>query len=163
KIEAGKLELHRTAVDLPEMFKGIIATSIGLVKDKPVQIRPDYPDNLPQVWADPIRVRQIILNLMSKACKFTHSGSIPLQAHPEGDCVQISVIDTGIGIPDKALHHIFDRFQQAEQDTEKHYGGTGLGLDISKQLAQMHDGDLSVQSVLGQGSQFTFTLPILTA
>jgi CheY-like chemotaxis protein len=74
--------------------------------------------------------------------------------------VDIAVIDTGIGIPEKALPHIFDRFQQAEHDTDKHYGGTGLGLDISRRLARMHGGELSVTSVVGQGSTFSFALPI---
>jgi signal transduction histidine kinase/CheY-like chemotaxis protein len=160
KIESGKLELHHGVVDLIKEFKGIIATSIGLVKDKPIQIRPDFPDDLPLAWADPTRVRQIILNLMSNAIKFTQTGSVSLHAHVEDQKIVISVIDTGIGIAEKALPHIFDRFAQAERDTDKNFGGTGLGLDISKQLAQMHDGDLTVQSTLGQGSIFTFTLQI---
>jgi signal transduction histidine kinase/ActR/RegA family two-component response regulator len=163
KIEAGKLELHNESVGLPELFRGIIATSIGLAKDKPIQIRPDFPQDLPRVWADPMRVRQIILNLMSNAVKFTQTGSVTLQARVIDNKVQISVIDTGIGIPEKALAHIFDRFQQAENDTDKHFGGTGLGLDISRQLARMHGGDLSVTSRVGHGSTFSFTLSITDA
>jgi signal transduction histidine kinase/CheY-like chemotaxis protein len=162
KIEAGKLELHWTAVDLVREFKGILATSVGLAKDKPIQIRPDFPENLPFAWADPTRVRQILLNLMSNAIKFTHTGSVTLHAHAEGETLYISVIDTGIGISEKAIAHIFDRFEQAERDTDKMFGGTGLGLDISKHLARMHGTDLTVQSVLGQGSSFTFTLSIAT-
>jgi signal transduction histidine kinase/ActR/RegA family two-component response regulator len=161
KIEAGKLELHCAPADMAELFRGVMATSIGLVKDKPLQIRPDFPDDLPAVWADAMRVRQIILNLMSNAIKFTPSGSVTLQARAEVGNVRVSVIDTGIGIPEHALAHIFDRFEQAERDTDKHYGGTGLGLDISKQLARMHGGDLTVQSMVGQGSTFSFTLPIM--
>lgn len=161
KIEAGKLELHCAPVDMAELFRGVIATSIGLVKDKPLQIRPDFPDDLPAVWADAMRVRQIILNLMSNAIKFTPSGSVTLQARVEEGRMRVSVIDTGIGIPEHALAHIFDRFEQAERDTDKHYGGTGLGLDISKQLARMHGGDLTVHSTVGQGSTFSFTLPIV--
>ena len=161
KIEAGKLELHSTPVDLPELLRGTISTSIGLLKEKPLQLRPDFPDHLPTVWADPLRVRQIILNLMSNAIKFTHTGSVTLSAQVEEDCVRIAISDTGIGIPEKALDTIFDRFQQAEHDTDKHYGGTGLGLDISKQLSQMHGGDLTVTSMVNQGSTFSFTLPIL--
>jgi signal transduction histidine kinase len=161
KIEAGKLELHRTSVDLTELFRGIISTSIGLVKDKPLQIRPDFPDNLPRVWADPTRVRQIILNLMSNAIKFTQTGSVTLHAHVADQNVVVSVVDTGIGISEKALGLIFDRFQQAEGDTDKQYGGTGLGLDISRQLARMHGGELTVQSTVGRGSTFAFALPIL--
>jgi signal transduction histidine kinase len=160
KIEAGKLELHPTDTDLVDLFRGVIATSVGLTKDKPIQIKPDFPDNLPDVWADPMRVRQIILNLMSNAIKFTPTGSVTLQARVQGDTVEVAVIDTGIGIPEKALPHIFDRFQQAEHDTDMHYGGTGLGLDISRRLARMHGGDLFAKSVAGQGSTFSFALPI---
>lgn len=162
KIEAGKLELHCEPVRLPQVFRGIIATTIGLVKDKPVQVRPSFDENLPLVMADPIRVRQILLNLMSNAIKFTSSGSVTLAAEHDvaSGMVKISVIDTGIGIPQSALATIFDRFQQAERDTDKRYGGTGLGLDISKQLSQMHGGDLTVESVVGKGSTFSITLPV---
>ncbi|MHB8626375.1 MAG: ATP-binding protein [Aggregatilineales bacterium] len=160
KIEAGKFELYCSEVSLAAVFKGVIATSIGLIKDKPVQIRSRLPDELPLVWADEVRVRQIILNLMSNAIKFTKAGSVTLQAQVEADFVRISVIDTGIGIPAKALPYIFDRFQQAEHDTSKHYGGTGLGLDISKQLTHMHGGQMTVSSVVGTGSTFSITLPI---
>lgn len=160
KIEAGKLELHPTNLELPELLRGIISTSIGLIKDKPLTIRPDFPDDLPSVWADPMRVRQVLLNLMSNAIKFTHTGSITLSAQRVGDMVSISVIDTGIGIAESAQRAIFDRFQQAAQNIEVQYGGTGLGLDISKQLSLMHGGDLTVSSVVGQGSTFTLTLPL---
>jgi signal transduction histidine kinase len=162
KIEAGKLTLAHQATYLPNLFTSCIANVTGLVKDKPIQIRQDFPQDLPIVWADPMRVRQIILNLMSNAIKFTHVGSVILRAHMEDGWVRISVIDTGIGIPENALKHIFDRFEQAERDTEKHYGGTGLGLDISKQLAFMHGSDLTVKSRVGNGSTFSFTLPLYT-
>jgi signal transduction histidine kinase/CheY-like chemotaxis protein len=160
KIEAGKLTLNCQATSLPNLFASCIATATGLVKDKPIQIRQDFSPDLPMVWADPMRIRQIVLNLMSNAVKFTHVGSITLRAQVEGTLIRISVIDTGIGIPEGALKHIFDRFEQAERDTEKHYGGTGLGLDISKQLASMHGSDLTVASEIGRGSVFSFTLPI---
>jgi signal transduction histidine kinase/CHASE1-domain containing sensor protein len=160
KIEAGKLELHCSSVDLVDVMRNVVAIGVGLLKNKPIQIRQDFDNNLPQVWADPMRLRQICLNLMSNAIKFTSSGSVTLKARVENGFVRISVIDTGIGIPEKALATIFDRYEQATHDTDKHYGGTGLGLDISKQLSQMHGGDLSVESVIGQGSTFSFTIPI---
>jgi signal transduction histidine kinase len=162
KIEAGKLELHCASTNLIELLQGVLSTSLGLVKEKPLQIIPDFSNDLPPVWADSMRVRQIILNLMTNAIKFTPTGSVTLHAHVEGSTIRISVTDTGIGIPEKALAHIFDRFEQAEPDTDRHYGGTGLGLDISRQLARMHGGDLTVQSQVGKGSTFGFTLTILT-
>ncbi|MEP7284780.1 MAG: ATP-binding protein [Chloroflexota bacterium] len=161
KIEAGKLELQCAPTNLIDIFRGVFATSVGLVKDKPIQIRADFPDQLPIVWADATRVRQIILNLMANAIKFTDRGSVTLSARAEDRGVKISVSDTGIGIPEKALAHIFDRFQQANQDTSKYYGGTGLGLDISKQLCEMHGDNLTVESVFGQGSIFSFALPLV--
>lgn len=160
KIEAGKLDLHPENVTLPDIFRGVLATSTGLLKGKPIQLRSNFPDDLPKVWADPMRVRQIILNLMSNAVKFTESGSVTVAARAAGDFVEVSVIDTGIGIPEKALAVIFDRFEQAEKDTDRKYGGTGLGLDISKQLSLMQGGDLTVTSEPGRGSTFIFTLPI---
>ncbi len=162
KIEEGRLQLHKTTVNLYDTFQGVIATAVGLVKDKDIQIRSDYSKDLPLVLADPMRVRQVILNLMSNAAKFTERGSITLSARAENGVVKVSVADTGIGIPEKALEHIFDRFMQAGQDTDRNYGGTGLGLDISKQLSRMHGGDLTVQSTVGQGSTFSFTLPVST-
>jgi signal transduction histidine kinase/ActR/RegA family two-component response regulator len=165
KIEAGKLELVCTTVELPEIFRGVLATATGLMKDKPLQLRPEYPEDLPPVWADPIRVRQIILNLLSNGIKFTNSGSVTLRAEASGDgaWVSISVIDTGIGIPEDGRTAIFDRFRQIANGAFTEIEGTGLGLDISKQLSQMHGGDLSVHSQVGKGSRFTFTLPVATA
>ncbi len=164
KIEAGKLELHCVAVNLHDILRGVVATSLGLLKNKAVQLLSDFSDDLPVVWADPKRVRQILLNLLSNAIKFTHTGSVTLSAHVEGNGkqVKIYVIDTGIGIPPEAQATIFDRFQQAQHDTDKHYGGTGLGLDISKQLSLMHGSDLSLYSVVGQGSTFSFSLQVAT-
>ena len=161
KIEAGRLELEPTAVALQDIFRGVIATSIGLLKDKPVQIRPAYPEDLPKVWADPLRTRQILLNLMSNAVKFTDTGSITLAAEVIGDRVRISVSDTGAGIPEQALSAIFDRFKQIQNKAS--IQGTGLGLDISQRLAQMHGSSITVRSTLGQGSTFTFELMLATA
>jgi signal transduction histidine kinase/CheY-like chemotaxis protein len=161
KIEAGRLELDPVAVELNEIFKGVIATSIGLVKDKPVQIRPAYVDNLPKVWADPLRTRQILLNLMSNAVKFTNTGSVTLSAQVVGNKMHIAISDTGMGIPEKSLADIFDRFKQIQNKSSVQ--GTGLGLDISQRLAQMHGSNITVQSVVGQGSTFSFELPLATA
>ncbi|MCL4252008.1 MAG: response regulator [Anaerolineae bacterium] len=162
KIEAGKLELHCSPMALPDLMRGVLTTSIALLKDKKLSLLPDFPDDIPFVWGDPMRVRQILLNLMSNAVKFTETGSVTLAARVEGDHVHIAVRDTGIGIPESVLESIFDRFQQASSDTDRRYGGTGLGLDISRRLVNMHGGELRVESVVNQGSVFTFTLPLAT-
>lgn len=162
KIESGKLDLHFDLVDLGDIFRGVVSTAVGLLKNKPVHIQPDIPADFPFVWADALRVRQIILNLMSNAIKFTEVGQVTLSGCVDGQKVRISVSDTGIGIPEHALATIFDRFKQVEQDVNKQYGGTGLGLDISKQLCLLHDSDLTVTSTPGKGSTFTFWLPLAT-
>ena len=160
KIEAGKLELQQAAVDLDEIFKGVVASSLGLVGERPIQVRIDYPEKLPLVWADALRIRQILLNLMSNAIKFTKTGSVTLAATVANQKMQISVKDTGIGISQQAISTIFDRFQQVQQDSE--IQGTGLGLDISQQLAIMHGSDIKIESTVGQGSTFSFLLPLAT-
>jgi signal transduction histidine kinase/CheY-like chemotaxis protein len=160
KIEAGKLEIQPGPTALDDLFRNVMATAVGLVKDKPIQMRVDYPDDLPLAMVDARRVRQVLLNLLSNAVKFTVSGSVTLSARADMDFIHISVTDTGIGIPAAALEVIFDRFEQAERDTDRKYGGTGLGLDISRQLVLMHGGDLTVMSEVGHGSTFTLTLPI---
>jgi len=162
KIEAGKLELKPAPIVLGDMLRGVLTTSVALVKDKPLSLLPEIPNDLPLVWGDPMRVRQILLNLLSNAVKFTETGSVTLSAAVEGEHVRITVADTGIGISADLLERIFERFQQASGETERRYGGTGLGLDISRRLAIMHGSDLDVESVVNQGSSFSFRLPLAT-
>ncbi len=161
KIEAGRLDINPVAFDIAEVFDGVMATSVGLVKDKPIQVTPGYPQNLPYVWGDAIRVRQIILNLMSNGIKYTDTGTVTLHAHIQGDEIVIAVIDTGRGIPAHIVDKIFDRFQQVDQ----HSGieGTGLGLDISQKLAHLHNTRITIDTEVGRGSTFSFRLPIATA
>jgi signal transduction histidine kinase len=160
KIEAGKLSLDQHPVNLADTFSGVFSTITGLLQGKSIQLRPDYDDNLPDVWADSLRVRQILLNLMSNAVKYTESGSITLSAKVVGDKLAISVADTGIGIPKEMLETIFDRFVQAK--TEHQFIGTGLGLDICLELCRMHGSELTISSVVGQGTTFSFELPLAT-
>ncbi|MEO0563606.1 MAG: HAMP domain-containing sensor histidine kinase, partial [Chloroflexota bacterium] len=161
KVEAGKMSLNFDAVNLNEVFHGVIATSTGLVGNKPVQVRADYPDNLPMIWGDGLRVRQILLNLMSNAVKFTEAGSVTLSAKTEADAVLIAVRDTGLGIPEKSLDTLFSRFDQVRN--KDGYRGTGLGLEISQELAKLHGTKIEVSSKLGQGSTFSIRFPIATS
>jgi GAF domain-containing protein/response regulator RpfG family c-di-GMP phosphodiesterase len=160
KIEAGKMELNFEEIELAPIIKSVVSTALALVKDKPVSLLSDIPDNLPTVWADPTRMRQIILNLVSNACKFTDEGEITIQAQADGDKVTISVSDTGIGIPDDKLETIFEEFTQVDASTTRKVGGTGLGLPISRHFVEMHRGRIQVQSQLGYGSVFSFCIPI---
>jgi signal transduction histidine kinase len=163
KIEAGMMELIREALDVEETVDDVLAASNSLIKDRPVEILVDIASDLPPVYADKLRLNQVLLNLVSNAAKFTHVGRIMIEARVDDqrpDSVRIAVSDTGIGIPPEQVSTIFDRFRQADSSTTRVYGGTGLGLAICKQLIEMHDGDLGVVSEIGVGSEFYFSLPV---
>ncbi len=163
KIEAGKMELTFSEVDLPEIIRGVMSTAVGLVKDKPIELVLDLPDDLPSIQADNIRLRQILLNLVSNATKFTDDGHIGISvrliergSQPE---IVIAVFDTGHGISPEDHEKIFEPFSQVDASPTRKTGGTGLGLSICKHLVELHRGVLWVESLLGEGSTFAFTIP----
>jgi signal transduction histidine kinase/CheY-like chemotaxis protein len=160
KIEAGKMELNFEEVDLGPILKSVVSTAVALVKDKPVALHQEIPDDLPIVWADPTRMRQIILNLVSNACKFTDEGAITIRAQADHEKITISVADTGIGVPEDKLGSIFEEFTQVDASTTRKVGGTGLGLPISRHFVEMHQGQIWVDSKPGRGSTFQFFIPI---
>ena len=134
-------------------------------KNKPVELVIDVPDDLPPVTADPLRVRQVISNLLSNASKFTDEGSITIWAEPydrDPAMIHVGVTDTGIGMSAGQAAVIFDRFRQVDQSHTRRAGGTGLGLSITRQLIELHNGDIWVESEPGAGSTFHFTLPVAT-
>ncbi|HVU11918.1 MAG TPA: ATP-binding protein [Phototrophicaceae bacterium] len=159
KVDAGKLEVRMARVDLQPMCKMVVSTASGLVGGKPIELETDIPDYLPPVWADETRVRQVLLNLYSNAAKFTESGSIKLAVREIDDGVQVSVSDTGIGISKSNAGIIFEEFKQAETGGRDPRSGAGLGLAISRQLLTLMGGRIWVESELGHGSTFHFTLP----
>ena len=159
KIEAGKMELSIEPVNLIDIAKTVMSTAIALVKDKPIKLEQEVPQDLPIVMADQTRVRQIILNIVSNAAKFTDKGFIRLRMVPTPQEVLISVTDTGIGIPPDKLDHIFEEFTQVDASTTRRYGGTGLGLAITRSFVELHKGRIWVESEVGVGSTFNFTLP----
>jgi signal transduction histidine kinase len=132
---------------------------MGLIKDKSLQLIRDIDPNLPEITCDKRRIRQILLNLLTNAIKFTENGSITLIVKNQGQNVSFVVIDTGPGIPKAEQELIFEPFMQTE-DGAKQTQGTGLGLPISRSLAQAHGGKLWVESEIGEGSSFFFTLPL---
>ena len=160
KIEAGKMELSFDEVFLPDILNAVISTARALVKDRPIALHSEVPEDLPTVWADAQRVRQVLLNLMSNAAKFTEEGYITLQAEAGAQYVTISVTDTGVGIDPEAKRRLFIPFQQVDGSTTRRAGGTGLGLAISRSFVELHGGDIWVESEPGKGSTFAFTLPI---
>ena len=163
KIEAGKMELNRTWFDLTTVIDVARSMSVGLLKDKPIRLNIELEPDLPQVWGDEIRTRQVLLNLLSNAAKFTREGSITVAAFTvqkeDGPYVQISVTDTGIGIPEDKLDTVFVAFEQVDGSLTRTSGGTGLGLPISRSLIEMQGGELWVESTLNVGSTFSFTIP----
>ncbi|MDW8145596.1 MAG: response regulator [Roseiflexaceae bacterium] len=160
KIEAGRMELVREPFSVNDLIQGAMATAAGLIREKPIELRSDIPPNLPLVYADHTRVRQILLNLLSNAAKFTDAGSITVRAERHGDEVIIHVSDTGIGIPPEKINTIFEAFRQLDNAGNRRYEGTGLGLAICRRLVDLHGGRLWVESAVGVGSTFSFSLPI---
>ena len=162
KIEAGQMDLFMEPVDLVALAQSALNTTSGLITDKPVVLNLDVPPYLPEIYGDNTRIRQIMLNLLGNAEKYTNEGSITLRISQEDkDYIKISVIDTGVGIREQDFERIFEEFQQTEDAFTMRKVGTGLGLPISKRFAELHGGSLWVESVYGKGSAFHFTLPIL--
>jgi signal transduction histidine kinase len=160
KIESGSLSLLvEDNIDLAEEIQTVIALGQTLLTDKPVELRTDVAANLPLITGDRRRIRQIMLNLVSNACKFTEEGQITLAVHPREQEILISVKDTGPGIAAQDHELIFESFRQNETGIRQ-AEGTGLGLPISRSLATAHGGRLWLESVPGKGSIFFVTLPI---
>ncbi|MBN1922676.1 MAG: GAF domain-containing protein [Anaerolineae bacterium] len=160
KIEAGKMEYAFEPTDLMEIIRGIMSTSIALVKDKPIELQQHVPETLPTIIADSRRIRQVLLNLMGNASKFTEQGFIALAASADDEAVTISVQDSGVGIPKERYGSVFAAFEQVDSSSSRRYGGTGLGLPVSKKFVEAHGGTIWFESELGAGSTFFVRLPI---
>ncbi len=161
KIEAGRMDLFREPIDLTHMLRGVMATASGLTKDKGLDLELELSDELPTVNIDKTRIRQVLLNLLSNAAKFTEQGSITVRVVPTADgMVQLSVQDSGIGIAKEQQHLVFEEFRQVDGELTREHQGTGLGIPISKRLVEMHGGQLWLESEAGIGSTFFFTIPV---
>ena len=159
RIDVGRLEVEIQPVELEPIFKGLLSTTVGLIGSKSIELLRDVPDPAPMVIGDPLRVRQVLLNLYSNAAKFTDSGHIKLIVKPEETRVKITVEDTGHGIAPDNLERVFEAFQQGESGRKQKRAGSGLGLAITKQLLDLMNGEIWVESQVDQGSKFTVTLP----
>jgi len=165
KIEAGKFELEYRDFNLRNILENLVDTLALKADNKNLElvflVKPDVPSLL---HGDPGRLRQVLMNLLGNAIKFTHHGEVTLQVEPEreeaGDwsLIRFTVTDTGIGIPEDKIHCLFKAFIQGDCSTIRKYGGTGLGLTISKQLVEMMGGTIGVKSQVGKGSTFSFTV-----
>jgi PAS domain S-box-containing protein len=164
KIEAEHLELESIPFDLPKVVHATATLLAVRAREKHLELTVDVPPDVPQmVRGDPTRVRQVLMNLIGNAIKFTEEGEVDVSAsltQRDGDdaAVQFRVRDTGIGIPEEQLGTIFKEFTQADASMTRRYGGTGLGLAISRRLVALMGGELAVTSEVGRGSEFSFTL-----
>lgn len=178
KIEAGRLEIHPQPMTMAEVLDDLIPNVEPLVSEKGLQFITDIDSNLHPIYADSVRLRQVLLNLLSNAVKFTPQGkitlrmknvtikdgkcdliSLPNNHFSDGKWVIASVEDTGIGIESKHQAHIFEEFRQVDSSATREYGGTGLGLAIAKRLIEMQSGSIWMSSKVGEGSQFYIALP----
>ncbi|NQZ07802.1 MAG: response regulator [Algicola sp.] len=160
KLKNHALELHTKPVDLYTMTDIVLALSRPLIGDKKLELINDIAGDLPAAWADEDRLQQIFHNLVSNAVKFTEQGQVTVSANECNGWLEISISDTGIGIAKANFDSIFESFEQVEGNAAREYGGTGLGLAVSKLIVGLHGGTLSVASELGKGSTFSFTLPL---
>jgi signal transduction histidine kinase len=162
KIEAGKLELNPQAVQLVQLIDDVLGTARPLAEQNKNRLIVEIAGDLGTLTVDPMRLRQILLNLLSNACKFTKEGEVKLQARRMADgrdVIELSVSDTGIGMTPEQQAKLFEEFTQADASTAQRFGGTGLGLAIARKLARMMGGDVTVTSEPGKGSAFTVRLP----
>jgi signal transduction histidine kinase len=162
KIEAGKLELNPQTVELAPLIDEVIGTARQLAQEKNNRLVVEVQENLGTITVDPMRLRQILLNLLSNACKFTKEGEVALRGRRVRngrDWIELAVSDTGIGMTAEQQAKLFEEFSQAESTTAQRFGGTGLGLAITRKLARMMGGDVTVTSEPGKGSVFTVRLP----
>jgi signal transduction histidine kinase/CheY-like chemotaxis protein len=162
KIEAGKLELSAELINLAPLLEEVMGTARQLAEQNGNRLSVEAQDNLDSLVVDPMRLRQILLNLLSNACKFTKQGDVTLRVRNARDgrnWIEFEVADTGIGMTIEQQARLFEEFSQADSSTARRFGGTGLGLAITRKLTRMMGGDVTVTSEQGKGSVFTVRLP----
>lgn len=160
KLKDHSIVLHRQPIDLRPLVDTVLSLSKPMAKGKGLALNNNIDKDLATVYADEDRLLQILHNLVGNAVKFTEKGAVTVEADRQYDEVQISIKDTGIGIPKDKIDSIFESFEQVDGDDRRMHGGTGLGLAISKQLVELHDSRINVDSTPGVGSKFSFTLSV---
>jgi signal transduction histidine kinase len=165
KIEAGMMELDLSHLEWDTFVQGLVTTTLPLARSGGNKLTIEAPAKLGRFYSDPTKLRQIALNLVSNACKFTEEGQVTMslecQEQDGGAELRMVVKDTGIGMKPDVLSKIFEEFSQADNSTTREFGGTGLGLAITQQLCEMLGGSITVQSEIQVGSTFTVCLPSL--
>ncbi len=161
KMKNNDLMLMKKPVDLRQVTELVISLIVPSASKKPIKIINNINPASQPVFADENRLQQIMYNLLGNAVKFTDSGYITISSHESGNMATVSVKDTGIGIPENKFDEIFDHFNQIDSSDSRSYGGTGLGLAITRSLVELHGGKIRVTSTQGEGSEFTFTIPLV--
>jgi len=161
RIEAGKLFFNLAPNDINNAINEVCDMMITMVKDRALTLELKLDRRLPPVTFDKDKIIQVLMNLINNALKFTEKGGITITTHRDGNVVMVSVRDTGLGIRPADIPKLFKRFEQLDTGTERKPGGTGLGLAISKEIIEMHGGKIWVESVFGEGTTFSFNLPIV--
>jgi signal transduction histidine kinase/CheY-like chemotaxis protein len=162
QIETGQMALSKEWVDLANIIEAAVIAVRPLYESKGLYLHTEIANDLPQVFCDRTRIREVLLNLLSNAGRFTQQGGVGVRAWQQGDAVLVSVSDTGPGIAGADQDRIFQPFQQLDGSIRRKYGGTGLGLSISRGFIERHEGKLWLESRSGEGSTFTFRLPLNT-
>jgi len=163
KIESGKTELSLTNIALPCVIESLRSIMVPILAPRKQSLEVEVEEGLPLVCADRIKVKQVLLNLLSNSAKFTpNGGKLKVEAVREDNWCRVSVSDNGIGIKKEDQERIFEPFCQLDSPLTKEKGGTGLGLAIARQIVEKHGGRIWVESEYGKGSRFTFTLPLAT-
>jgi signal transduction histidine kinase/CheY-like chemotaxis protein len=160
RIEAAQMGLMLQEVDPAELVREAVGTARSLIESRGLSLRVEVGADLPQVWLDPTRIRQVLFNLLSNSARFTEEGGVTVRVEDLGDQLHFSVSDTGVGIPENELPKVFQEFHQIEDRLNEGEGGTGLGLAISKQFVELHGGRIWVESEFGKGSTFSFVIPV---
>ncbi|MBV6624844.1 MAG: response regulator [Rivularia sp. (in: Bacteria)] len=161
KLKNQGLQLQQKAVGIYSLVDVVLTFSQSLVGKKELQLINSVPNNLPLAYADEQRLEQILFNIIGNSIKFTESGKVEVTAFEEKGKLTVTISDTGIGIPPEKHDKIFESFEQADGSTSREYGGTGLGLAVTKQLVELHGGTIWVDSEVAKGSSFSFTLPVI--
>jgi signal transduction histidine kinase len=159
-LENKKYEIVTAGMDLNAIVQEIVLISVASYKNKGLSLKADLGKTIPLIQADSTRVKQVILNLLSNALKYTKKGGVVVSTRKEDGNAVVSVKDTGIGIPPEDIERVFEAFYQVDKTSNREDSGTGLGLSISKQLIELHGGSMRIQSVLGTGTTVIFTLPL---
>jgi signal transduction histidine kinase len=160
KIEAGQLTLAVNPYSIKDVIQAVVAGTQSLAAEKKLPLKVTAPADLPSVLGDERRISQVLMNLVGNAIKFTDAGEICIDAAAINGELVVSVSDTGPGIPETDQEKIFEEFRQAENSATQRKGGTGLGLAIAKRIVDLHGGRIWVESEVGRGSKFTFSLPL---